>query len=93
MDSLSIRPEVDQQKVREILASLKLPKEIQSVDTEFRLDHTGKPSVTLIFNVSPGVPVGKKDIARLSNFLSGVVTRMLSADIGGFPYTRLRQAS
>jgi hypothetical protein len=85
--------EVDQQKVNDILARLVLPPEIVKVDAEFGPDNSGDPSVKLRFHLRPDLIVDKKEIARLSKYLYDVQTMMLRADIGGFPYTRLEQAS
>jgi hypothetical protein len=93
MDAAATKPEVDRQKVHAILASLLLPKEIENVHAEFGSDSTGDPAVKLRFRVRDAVVIGPAELDRLTKFLSDVVRALLQADIGGFPYTRLEQAS
>jgi hypothetical protein len=47
----------------------------------------------LRFRVRDAVVIGPAELDRLTKFLSDVVRALLQADIGGFPYTRLEQAS
>jgi hypothetical protein len=85
--------EVDRDKVREILARFVLPDEVERVETTYRDDHTGDPSVFLTFYVKHDVKISREDIKRLSEFLMTITGALVNADIGGFPYTRLEQAA
>ncbi|HZL27710.1 MAG TPA: hypothetical protein VFC39_14385 [Acidobacteriaceae bacterium] len=89
MQTTEVTLEIDQDKVKEILARFALPDEIERVETTFKEDHTGDPSVYLTFHVREGAKIGREDITRLSKFLSTIASAMLNEGIGGFPYTRL----
>ncbi len=93
MDAAETKHEIDQQKVRKILAGFTLPSEIEKVDTVFGVDSTGDPAVTLTFHVRDDAHIGKEELRRLTSFLSEVTRALLQGNISGFPYARLEQAS
>ena len=93
MQTTEATSEIDRDKVKEILARFELPNEVERVETTFRDDHTGDPSVYLTFHVKDDVKISQEDIKRLSQFLGTVAGAMLNEGIGGFPYTRLEQAA
>jgi hypothetical protein len=84
---------IDEKKVREILASFALPKEIENVEVKFGSDSTGDPSVSLTFVVRDKILIGPEEMRRLTDFLSEVTRAMLQGNIGGFAYTKLAQAA
>lgn len=87
------KDEVNQQKVVAVLASLKLPSEIERLDTRFGTDSTGDPAAWITFHVKPNVKVDAAKLNELNDFLSTVTTTLIQADIDGFPYTLLEQAA
>jgi hypothetical protein len=93
METIAPRLEVDRQKVQKVLAQFTMPAEIERVETEYGPDSTGDPSVRLTFHVRNDAHIGQTELDRLTRFLSELTSALLQADIAGFPYTRLEQAS
>lgn len=85
--------EIDQERVKEILARFQLPDEIERIDTKFDHDHTGDPAVFLTFHVKDDAKIDREDIRRLSSFLAEITSALVNAGVGGFAYTRLEQAA
>jgi methyl coenzyme M reductase subunit C-like uncharacterized protein (methanogenesis marker protein 7) len=93
MDTGATSVEIDQERVKEILARFKLPDEIERIETRFGRDHTGDPAVFLTFHVKDEAKIEREDIRRLSSFLSEITSALVNGGVGGFAYTRLEQAA
>ncbi len=93
MDTTQQEVAIDKQKVAAILAQFELPPEIVRVDTNYGKDHTGDPAVFLTFHLHQGVHASREEIKPISRFVHRVAATLLNGNIGGFPYTRLKQAA
>ena len=63
------------------------------VETDYGKDHTGDPAVFLTFHLHEGVQASREQIKPISRFVHQVAAALLNSHIGGFPYTRLKQAA
>jgi hypothetical protein len=93
MDTGETTVEINQERVKEILARFQLPDEIEGIDTRFGRDHTGDPAVFLTFRVKDEAKIEREDIRRLSSFLAEITSALVNGGVGGFAYTRLDQAA
>jgi len=83
----------EKEKVRQILASLTLPPEIERVEVQFADDSTGAPSMYLSFLVEPEAKLTKESLPRLSKFMSTVAYEFLQSGFPRFPYVSLDEAA
>ena len=87
-DEITVKAEAER-----LVASVPLMPEIQAVDVELYTDHTGDPSLRLVFHMRPGVKSTSDFMHRFLVYKARVQDSILYSDLGRFPYTRLQEAA
>jgi len=85
--------QLDKAKAEELISTVPLIPEVESIDVELYTDNTGDPSFQLIFHVRQGVSVDREFMPRFLKFSAAVQTKILHSDINRFPYTRIVKAA
>jgi hypothetical protein len=85
--------QLDKAKAEELISTVPLIPEVESIDVELYEDHTGDPSFQLIFHVRPEVKIDDAFMDRFLEFSAIVQTKILHSDLNRFPYKRIEQAA
>ena len=93
MSTLTDSEALDKAKAEEIISSIELIPEVESIDVELHTDHTGDPAFRLNFWLRKDVEADRAFIRRFVQFAGQVQDRILHSDINRFPYTRLKQVA
>ncbi len=93
METAQSKVGVDEARVRDVLSRFSWPATIQEVLTSYGSDHSGDPAVFLTFVVKPGQELDRDHFNGLYDLLRKLTDALYSSDIGGFAYTRIRQAA
>ncbi|HEY1994135.1 MAG TPA: hypothetical protein VGG81_07010 [Edaphobacter sp.] len=93
MSTLVDNEQLDKATAEQLISTIPLIPEVESIDVQLYTDHDGDPSFQLIFHVRREVQVDKAFIRRYVDFTGLVQTKILHSDLNRFPYTRLEQAA
>ncbi len=85
--------QLDKAKAEELISTIPLIPEVESIDVELYTDHTGDAAFRLIFNVRKDVKVDREFMRHFLKFSFIVETAILHSGIDRFPYTRIKQAA
>ena len=66
---------------------------VESVRVELGEDHTGDPSMWLIFRIRPGSQVDESWIQAFSEYSTKLSLKLIHSGLTRFPYTRLEPAA
>jgi hypothetical protein len=75
-----------------IAASPKFPG-IETISVELGEDHTGDPSMWLVFRIRPDQNVDEPWIRAFSDYSTKLGLKLIHSGITRFPYTRLEPAA
>jgi hypothetical protein len=77
----------------ELIATTQPFPGVESVRVELGEDHTGDPSMWLIFRIRPGSEVDETWIRAFSEYSTKLGLKLIHSGLTRFPYTRLEPAA
>jgi hypothetical protein len=66
---------------------------VESVRVELGVDHTGDPSMWLVFRLRPGLNVDAPWVRAFSEYSTKLSLKLIHSGLTRFPYTRLESAA
>lgn len=93
MSTLTDSEALDKAKAEEIISTVELIPEVESIDVELHTDHTGDPAFRLNFWLRKDFQADQAFIKRFVKFSGQVQDKILHSDINRFPYTRMKQVA
>jgi hypothetical protein len=85
--------QLDKAKAEELISTIPLMPEVESIDVELYQDHSGDPSFQLVFHVKRTVQLDDAFMDRFLDFSATVQTKILHSDLNRFPYKRIEQTA
>lgn len=65
---------------------------VESVRVELGEDHSGDPSIWLVFRLRPGLEGDEAWVKAFTDYSTRLTLNLLSSGLSRFPYTRLESA-
>jgi hypothetical protein len=91
---MTVAEEQDQfekEKAEQFIAETPPMPGVEPIRIDFGRDHTGDPSMWLVFRVSPDLDFDWDAAGRFNEYVGVIQTKILHAGLKRFPYTRLEQ--
>lgn len=85
--------QLDRTKAQQLVYTVPLIPEVESIDVELYTDHSGDPAFQLTFRLRRDITVDDEFMDRFIAFAGQVQTAILHSDLNRFPYTRLERAA
>ena len=85
--------EHERMKAEEAIAAAVPPGEIQSVRVELGEEHSGDPSLWVIFRIHPEAATDLSWIKKYSAYSTKLTLKLIDSGLKRFPYTRLERAA
>ena len=85
--------QLEKAKAEQIIADTPLMDGIEGITVELGEDHTGDPSMWLVFAMSHGMKPDDQWIDRFNEYSHQIGMRIIHSGLTRFPYTRLGQAA
>ena len=93
-----MRPTQDQDRIEketaeQLIAETPLMEGLDSITVELRDDHTGDPSMWLVFHVKSELQADVPWIKRFTDYSDRLSMSMIKNGLTRFPYTRMERAA
>ena len=85
--------QLEKEKAEQIIADTPLMDGIENITVELGEDHTGDPSMWLVFVMNRDVKPDNSWYDRFNEFSHQLGMRIIHSGLTRFPYTRLRPAA
>jgi len=84
----------DEKKIAEQIIATTAPfPGVRTVLVELGEDHSGDPSMSLIFKVEDGVVIDEGWIQQFNAYATALTLKLIHSGLKRFPYTRLESAA
>ena len=81
--------QMEKEKAERYIAETPMMEGVESVRVEFGEDHTGDPSMWLVFRLQPNLNFDMEKASQFNEYAAIIQTKILHGGLKRFPYTRL----
>jgi hypothetical protein len=93
MTGVEEQGQLEKQKAEQIIANTPLFDGIESITVELGDDHTGDPSMWLVFSMQHDQKADKTWLMSLNEYSNKLGLKIIDSGITRFPYPRLRRVA
>lgn len=93
MNPIEEQGEREKASAEEIIAASKPFPGIETILVELGEDHSGDPSMSLVFKIRDGVTIDESWIRAFNEYATKLTLTLIHSGLKRFPYTRLEPAA